>query len=248
MPENASSVREWPDLKIAFTSISAVVFLASLLFVSGFSIAVGHNLLSLFELTDYLRIAPGWALLTLAGSIVGLLFRLGLERPATGLISHSEQHRNPAPKLPRWLPRWFPFALFSVSGIAASVLQAWHSDLVFTIVAWLYCPIAILLLSLWLRPGWAHVFQLPPLFANFIPLTAWVLGVAFWTGLYFLVLVVPFLPIRVITMKDHSKYEGRVVLELNRYVLFENAGQKLTALQSSEIQMMDFLNRSPSAP
>ena len=107
----------------------------------------------------------------------------------------------------------------------------------------------ILFVSLKFLPGWAdwceYWFGLPPRLVRLIPMTLYLLAVAFFWGFYFLPISgsLGFQNFRTITMKDHSKYEGYVVLELNRYVVVlipipNTTSGKLTALQSSEIETM----------
>ncbi len=241
---------KWPNLTVGFTFLSAVVFLASLLFVSGLSLGLNHNLLGLCDLSDYLRVAPSWAIPTSmgVGVVIGMLFRLGIERPPSVLAANVEDRkrfRESIISLPRWLANLNKPLFYAVLGIVFVVIQAFPKDILLTLFAWWYCPTVVLLVSLTLIPGWVHLFRLPPLFSSFIQITIWILAFSFWTGLYFLTIAGPILSFRTIMMKDHSKFEGRVVLELNRYVVVQNSDKKLIALQSSEIQVMNLLDHPP---
>jgi hypothetical protein len=247
MADNDTSSK-WPNLTVGFTFLSAVVFLASLLFVSGLSLGLNHNLLGLCDLSDYLRVAPSWAIPMLLGVVIGMLFRLGIERPPSVLATDVEGRkrlRESIISLPRWLANLNKPLFYAALGIVFVVIQAFPKDILLTLFAWWYCPTVVLLVCLSLMPGWVHLFRLPPRFSSFIPITIWILAFPFWTGLYFLTIAGPILSFRTIMMKDHSQFEGRVVLELNRYVVVQNSDKKLIALQSSEIQVMNLLDHPP---
>jgi hypothetical protein len=49
-------------LGFLITGTTAVAFAASNLYVAGFSLALHHGLAAHFEILDYLRITPAWAL------------------------------------------------------------------------------------------------------------------------------------------------------------------------------------------
>jgi hypothetical protein len=262
MPDNDTPKKGWPDLKIGLTFFSALVFLASLSFLSGFSCKAGHNLFGLCDLTDYVRIAPSWGLILLAGFILATLLFWGLEKPTRTVAPDSRLTlivpdsrltlvtllllaiwRHKEHSLLSWLS-----VVFLILAIVFSFGQLLVPGLAF--VATFCWSFPILFVSVKFLPGWAdwceYWFGSRSRFVRLIPMTLYLLAVAFFWGYYFL-------PIsgslgsqnfRTITMKDHSKYEGRVVLELNRYVVVltqipHTTSGKLTALQSSEIETMD---------
>jgi hypothetical protein len=241
MPDNDTSEKGWPDLKIAITMITSVAFLSSLLFVSGFSVAVGHNLIGLFDPSDYVRIAPSWGGLAVIGFLLGMQLFWGLETRARIVVPESWRHKKD--RLQSRILSWMILVCL-IFGIACSVAQIFYPDNYFAQGAIFFWPVTIFLVSVGLLPGWADWCELPPRFARFIPIMLYLVALAFCSGIYFLPVYGRALPFRTITMKDHSKYEGLVVLELNRYVVVQTAGRKLIALQSSEIQAMDLFRYS----
>jgi hypothetical protein len=62
-------------------------------------------------------------------------------------------------------------------------------------------------------------------------------------GIYWMPICESIISTRTVTMKGQSQYRGEVIIELNRYLVIRNSEGKLTALQSSEILAMDFLDR-----
>jgi hypothetical protein len=239
--EDASS--KWPDLTIALSFITAIVFLASLLFVFGLSQGLHHDLLGLCDLSDYLRVAPSWAIPTIGLIIYGTLLRWGEYRPDK-IEGKKERTRKPFITFPSWWNHDVAMLVLNfVLGVTATILQARHSNSFWAWLSLMFNSTTLHLLSFRLLPGWIHLFKLPQSFAFFIPRSVLVLALSYWTGLYYLPLYGGILSFRKITMKDHSEYTGDVVLELSRYILVRNPEGKLTVLQSSEIQTMDLLNR-----
>lgn len=53
---------DWPNPTPLISSIAAACFVASLLYVSGLGMGLQQNLFGYFDITDFLRITPAWAI------------------------------------------------------------------------------------------------------------------------------------------------------------------------------------------
>jgi hypothetical protein len=231
------------DITVGLTSLTAVVFLASLLFVFGLSQGVQHNILGLCDISDYLRVAPSWALPTLGSYLCQTVMGWGRYGSAG-----NQQKQEPRSKILRLFSRWrnsdaAQFLTFLFLGLVSTITyliykQPWIA--IITVFSW---PLVYQNLAYTQLPGWSRLFQLPPQFAFFIPQIALVLGMSYHMGNCWIPLWEYSLSPRTITMKDHSQYSGKVVIELNRYLVIRNSEGKLIALQSSEILAMDLLER-----
>jgi hypothetical protein len=238
VPDNDNSPK-WPDLTIAFTFVTAVVFLASLLFIFGLSRGIHHNLLGLCDLSDYLRVAPSWALPSLGLAIFMTLCRWGDYRPNQPI--QKKEWRSRVMKALSWWKNSnsAQFSTFIVMGLIASVFQAIYKDAFSALIAALSFALGIHYLSHIAMTGWTHVFRWPFRFAFFIPRTVLLLAFSFWLGTYWLPIYGYSFSTRVVTMKDHSQYTGRVVLELSRYLLIQKPDGHLVAIQTAEIEAME---------
>jgi hypothetical protein len=178
----------WPDVTVGLTILTAVVFLASLLFVSGLSLGLQHNLLGLCDLSDYLRVAPSWALPTLGVLLLQIIAGWG----RYGSAAQEQERKMPQSRAEHILFKWRDLdttkklrILVSV-GVVGMVAHAFWLQPWLVIFPLLAFPIAFQLSFHNVAPGWIRLFQLPSQCDFFIPQIVLILGLSFFMGIYWM--------------------------------------------------------------
>jgi len=141
-----------------------------------------------------------------------------------------------------WVRRFgIAFIACIVIGIGASILGTIHQNAFLLSSAWFFSSIAFQCLTYSLLPNLVRLFNVGYLFTLLLPEAIFVCAAAFFWALWIVGQQTATLPMRAVTMKDHSICTGNVVLDLSRYLVLKNAAGKLVAIQSAEIQSMELL-------
>ncbi len=166
---------KWPDFAPLITFIGVACFTASLTYVAGLSAGLNQNLMGFFDLTDFLRITPAWAIPAIGFSVLLNLrsYLADAHRAKEQNLSVSEP-KNKWEKFFRLIRHFAPEATGLLIGLTVVVTY---------------------ILSFFVRHKW-------------------------------FLLTVP--------------VEGKVFLELNRFILFVAPENKVTAVAASDVNWIEF--------
>ncbi|MFY9988550.1 MAG: hypothetical protein WAK31_27600 [Chthoniobacterales bacterium] len=236
---------KWPDVAKGVTFLTILVFVASLAFVAGACKSLDQNMFGLFDLADYLRIAPAW-LIPAFGSYLFMIAShfADYREPVLDPRESEETRQKELSTAVRSNYIWL--GALGVIAFVAWIINATHKNnpVVAAIsgsFAWITCTLASHRLAFIFLPGYIRYFRLSLEFSIMVPKAVLVCAAAFFWAAFYFDLQTKTAPQRSVTMKDHSVFEGRVIFELSRYLVLENSEDKLIAIQNGEIQTMNFL-------
>jgi hypothetical protein len=236
------SISEKGPLALLITGTTVVAFAASNLFVFGLSIALHHDLASHFEILDWVRITPVWALP--AALYCGIVTGSGLLAVIVG----------GARRLVGWALALIPFLLLAssfltfytgvslVAAIIGTVLISFFSPWVSILVVWAFQR-ATPNQQEFLRTILGPTIMVPKKFVYLSVVWLNVLSFAFFFGLF----VAPILlrnksPTRVI-LAEEVEVKGILIFRLSHSVLLltKRHGSPLVVIPEEKIQRIESL-------
>jgi hypothetical protein len=234
---------DWPNPTPLITSIAGAAFLASLIYAYGLARGLGMDLLGYFDIQDFLRIAPAWALPALGAFLLN-----EWSSYVRGTGTAAQVDKTPVAKESLW--RTILQVLVNPDeGIyhLSVILFAWlfvrffrHQDY-WAILLWFSNGYMFWRPAIWYvrrvqksSPRQRFVFGFIPIRA--LPSLVFLLAISFGYGLYMEPLILRWAPLATVELKqNNSIVEGKVIVQLSRYVVLRRSDKSVVAIESSNI-------------
>jgi hypothetical protein len=234
----------WPNLATGVTFVAVITFVTSLCYVAGLSNALRQNLFGLCDIADFFRIAPSWAIPALGSILVQMGLNFGKHKPLddSGQLFVERQDEVRRKAVSRWVRTHnILFVLCGLIGASAAIFGMVQKNGFCLGMGWFFLTIAAQNLAFSVLPDFVRLFNLGYLFSLLLPEGMFICAAAFFWALLMVGQQTETLPVRTVTMRDHSVVTGNIVLDLTRYLVLKNGEGKVIAVQNSEIQSMEFL-------
>jgi hypothetical protein len=251
MSEDRTETWRWPDFAPHITFLAASCFVASLLYVHGLGDGMQQNLLGFFDLSDFLRITPAWGIPSIGLYLLSYLreYLRTAHHKEDATTSVTESKAKPS-KILLWLQdldRGGLFWLVLLVTCGALVLGPFvrHKWWVGAVSSILYVYFVWRLVYWFVvrfrraHPQDSFIYGVVPVQLA-LPLAV-TLVLAYNWGRYMVPYNIEKTPAAKIILKDEKAIvEGKVFLELNRFIIFVTSDGRITAVAVSDVNSIEF--------
>jgi hypothetical protein len=204
---------KWPDLAKGVTFLTVLIFAASLAFVAGVCQTLGQNLFGLFDLADYLRIAPAWIIPVFGSYLLMIAAHFADYREPILDPDRSEDDRQKAFRAAMRANYIWLGVLVFIAFVAWIVSLTNKSNPVVAGISgglgWLTSVLASRRVAFAFLPGYISFFRFGVGFAMMIPKAVMVCAAAFFGAIFFFDSRIESAPQRSVTMKDAHCFGGQ---------------------------------------